>query len=147
MEVFSMVNPAADFGAIIEVEGRTDQEINDSVSSQASTRISDTSLTGWRRRSILMRPEDRRYPIRHQRARRRPFVRDDSREWKMRICERRQGPARLTVAVALPDFLRLIGGKLDRTWAVMSGRLRVSGDVQFAQTIQTGPPRFKRPKK
>ena len=34
-----MANPAADFGPIIEVEGRTHQEINDSVSSQGVDKL------------------------------------------------------------------------------------------------------------
>jgi len=34
-----MANPAADFGPIIEVEGRTHQEINDSVSSQGVDKV------------------------------------------------------------------------------------------------------------
>lgn len=46
-------------------------------------------------------------------------------------------PARVTLTLALPDFLKLIGGKLDGMQAFMSGRLRIGGDMMFAQTMQT----------
>ena len=45
--------------------------------------------------------------------------------------------ARITLSLALPDFLRLIGGKLDGMQAFMSGKLRIAGDMMFAQTMQT----------
>ncbi len=46
-------------------------------------------------------------------------------------------PARVTLALALPDFLRLIAGKLDGMQAFMTGKLRLSGDMMFAQTMQS----------
>ena len=45
--------------------------------------------------------------------------------------------ARVTLSLSLPDFLRLIGGKLDGMQAFMSGKLRIGGDMMFAQTMQT----------
>ena len=45
--------------------------------------------------------------------------------------------ARVTLGLALPDFLRLIAGKLDGMQAFMTGKLRLSGDMMFAQTMQT----------
>jgi putative sterol carrier protein len=47
------------------------------------------------------------------------------------------GPARVTLALALPDFLRLVSGKLDGMQAFFSGKLKVSGDMMFAQTMQS----------
>jgi putative sterol carrier protein len=44
--------------------------------------------------------------------------------------------ARVTLSLALPDFLRLIGGKLDGMQAFMSGKLKIGGDMMFAQTMQ-----------
>jgi putative sterol carrier protein len=46
-------------------------------------------------------------------------------------------PARITLSLSVPDFLRLIGGKLDGMQAFMSGKLRIAGDMMFAQTMQT----------
>ncbi|HEV7866016.1 MAG TPA: SCP2 sterol-binding domain-containing protein, partial [Acidimicrobiia bacterium] len=46
-------------------------------------------------------------------------------------------PARVTLGMALPDFLRFLTGKLDGMQAFMAGKLKLSGDMMFAQTMQT----------
>jgi putative sterol carrier protein len=46
------------------------------------------------------------------------------------------GPARVTLALTLPNFLRLVSGKLDGMQAFLGGKLKVSGDLMFAQTMQ-----------
>ena len=46
-------------------------------------------------------------------------------------------PARVTLALSFPDFLRLVSGELDGMQAFFSGRLKVSGDVMFAQKMQS----------
>ena len=54
-------------------------------------------------------------------------------------CEVSKGttdPARVTLTLALPDFLRLVSGKLNGVQAYFTGRLKVSGDAMFAQTMQ-----------
>lgn len=43
---------------------------------------------------------------------------------------------RVTLGLALPDFLRFIAGKLDGMQAFMSGKLKLSGDMMFAQQMQ-----------
>ena len=43
---------------------------------------------------------------------------------------------RLTLGLALPDFMRFIAGKLDGMQAFMSGKLKLSGDMMFAQQMQ-----------
>jgi putative sterol carrier protein len=48
--------------------------------------------------------------------------------------------AHITFALELSDFLRVIVGKLDETQAFMSGKMRVWGDMRFAQTILMGQP-------
>jgi len=45
--------------------------------------------------------------------------------------------SRITLGLSLPDFLRLIGGKLDGMQAFMSGKLKIGGDMMFAQTMQS----------
>jgi len=42
--------------------------------------------------------------------------------------------ARVTLALALPDFLRLITGKLNGQQAFFSGQLKLTGDMMFAVT-------------
>lgn len=46
-------------------------------------------------------------------------------------------PARVTLGLALPDFIRFISGKLDGMQAFMTGKLKLSGDMMFAQSMQT----------
>ncbi len=45
-------------------------------------------------------------------------------------------PARVTLGMALPDFLRFLTGQLDGMQAFMTGKLKLSGDMMFAQTMQ-----------
>jgi putative sterol carrier protein len=49
---------------------------------------------------------------------------------------------RVTLKLALCDFLRLVSGRLNGMQAFFTGKLRVSGDMVFAQTMQGW---FKRP--
>jgi putative sterol carrier protein len=54
-------------------------------------------------------------------------------------CTATQGnaePARVTLGMALPDFLRFITGELDGMQAFMTGKLKLSGDMMFAQSMQ-----------
>jgi len=44
---------------------------------------------------------------------------------------------RVTLGLSLADFLRLVTGDLDGMQAFMSGKLKLSGDLMFSQTIQT----------
>lgn len=45
--------------------------------------------------------------------------------------------ARVTLGMALPDFLRFVAGKLDGMQAFMTGKLKLSGDMMFAQSMQS----------
>lgn len=45
-------------------------------------------------------------------------------------------PARLTLGMSLPNFLRFLSGKLDGMQAFMSGQLKVGGDMMLAQSMQ-----------
>jgi len=70
-------------------------------------------------------------------------------EWAMRIadgrCEVEEGKAespRVTIRMGLGDFLRLITGQANGMQLFMTGKLKVSGDLFFAQTYQSW---FERP--
>lgn len=43
--------------------------------------------------------------------------------------------ARVTLGLSVPDYLRLISGELDGMQAFMQGKLKLSGDMMFAQQI------------
>jgi putative sterol carrier protein len=74
---------------------------------------------------------------------------DGTREYAMRIadgrCEVEQGRAespRVTIRIGLADFLRLITGDANGMNLFMTGKLKVTGDLFFAQTYQSW---FERP--
>ncbi len=53
-------------------------------------------------------------------------------------CEVAKGPAespRVTLALNLPDFLRMMTGELNGMQAFTSGRLKISGDLMFSQVL------------
>ena len=45
--------------------------------------------------------------------------------------------ARVTLGFSLADFMRFVSGKLDGMQAFMGGKLKLQGDMMFAQTLQT----------
>ncbi len=70
-------------------------------------------------------------------------VPDGQRHYVMRVadgrCQIERGSAadpRVTIRIGLADFLRLVAGRLNGMQAFMSGKLKVSGDLFFAQTYQ-----------
>jgi putative sterol carrier protein len=69
---------------------------------------------------------------------------DGSHDYAMRIadgrCEIDQGRAespRVSLRIALADFLRLITGAANGMQLFMTGKLKVTGDLFFAQTYQS----------
>jgi putative sterol carrier protein len=74
---------------------------------------------------------------------------DGTREYAMRVadgrCEIDRGRAespRVTIQVGLADFLRLITGNVNGMQLFMTGKIKVRGDLFFAQTYQSW---FERP--
>jgi putative sterol carrier protein len=45
------------------------------------------------------------------------------------------GEPRVTMALSLPNFVRLIAGVLDGMQAFTSGQLKISGDIMFSQNV------------
>ena len=45
--------------------------------------------------------------------------------------------ARVTLALSLPDFLRMMTGELNGMQAFTSGKLKISGDLMFSQVLST----------
>lgn len=52
------------------------------------------------------------------------------------IEKREPSDARVTLGLSVPDYLRLITGNLDGMQAFMQGKLKLKGDMMFAQQIQ-----------
>jgi 2,4-dienoyl-CoA reductase-like NADH-dependent reductase (Old Yellow Enzyme family)/putative sterol carrier protein len=54
------------------------------------------------------------------------------------VCELAKGPAenpRVTLALSLPDFLRMVTGELNGMQAFTSGKLKITGDLMFSQRL------------
>ena len=45
--------------------------------------------------------------------------------------------ARVTLTIALPDFLRLVTGKIKGQQAFFNGKLKLAGDMMFAMTQES----------
>lgn len=55
-------------------------------------------------------------------------------------CETAMGPGespRVTLGFGVPAFVKFLSGKLDGMQAFMGGQLKLTGDMMFAQTMQT----------
>jgi putative sterol carrier protein len=127
----------ADLGAMIE--GRTDREINNLVSSQGVDKVLGDIFNGRAaafdpraagNQSAVIQFEVIAPGGRHS-------YQLNVANGKCNVAKGYTEAARVTFALELPDFLRLIAGKLDEEQAFMSGKLRGSGDMLLAQTIQT----------
>jgi len=55
---------------------------------------------------------------------------------KCQLVKGAAGPAKTTLTLSIADFLRLITGKLNGMQAFMSGKLKLAGDMMFAQVMQ-----------
>ena len=55
---------------------------------------------------------------------------------KCQVVKGSGGPAKTTLNLNVADFLRLITGKLNGMQAFMSGKLKITGDMMFAQVMQ-----------
>ena len=68
---------------------------------------------------------------------------DGTHRWQLKVAdgacaaeEAGSEAARVTLGMALPDFLRFVTGQLDGMQAFMTGKLKLSGDMMFAQSMQ-----------
>jgi len=55
---------------------------------------------------------------------------------KCEIVKDRATAPRVTLTLALPDFLRLVAGKLPPVQAFMTGKLKLQGDMMIATAMQ-----------
>ena len=53
------------------------------------------------------------------------------------VVKGRADPPRVTLTLSLPDFLRLVAGKLPPVEAFMTGKLKLQGDVMIATAMQS----------
>ncbi|MGH9068384.1 MAG: SCP2 sterol-binding domain-containing protein [Acidimicrobiales bacterium] len=121
------------------VDGRTDAEIADAVGALGTDAVLARALNGMVDAFVPERAGHQAAVVQWD-----VTVPDGLRSWQFTtedgtasVVEGTPAPARVTLALALPDFLRFLAGRLDGMQAFMSGRLRVSGDLMLAQAMQS----------
>jgi putative sterol carrier protein len=128
---------APDLGAL--VEGRSDEEINAFVKAQGIDTILQQIFNGMAQAFVPEAAAGQSAVVQYD-----VTADDGAHSYQLKVdngkCTVVKGasdPARVTLGLSMPDFLRLIAGKLDGMQAFMAGKLRLGGDMMFAQVMQT----------
>ena len=119
------------------LEGRSDEEINRALAGKYEDTCAEV-FAGMKRHFLPEKAKDQRAVIQYD-----VKAPDAVHTWQIKIeaaqCEVAKGAAeraRVTLSLAFPDFLRLVSGKLNGVQAYFTGKLKISGDALFAQTMQ-----------
>jgi putative sterol carrier protein len=120
------------------IEGRTDDEIVKGVEQMGPEGVLTSIFEGMRDAFMPDKAAGRAAVIQYD-----VKLGDAVHTWQLRVkdgtCTPSKGAgekASVVLAVALPDFLKLVSGKLNGVQAFFSGKLKVNGDVMLAQTMQ-----------
>lgn len=131
------ISSPEELGALLE--GRTDDEINETVAAQGTDTVLDAIFNGMQERFQADKAAGQTANVQWD-----VTTTEGVKSYQLQVadgkCEVKKDagdPARVTLGLSLPDFLRMITGKLDGMQAFMSGKLKLSGDMLFAQTIQS----------
>jgi putative sterol carrier protein len=121
------------------IGGLSDDEVNAVVDAKGVDRVLDRVFEGMQAR---FRPE--RAQGQEAVAQWEVTAPDGPRVYQLKVsdgaCSLTKGavePPRVTLQLSLPNFLRLITGELDGMRAFMTRKLKVSGDLVFAPTMQS----------
>ena len=121
------------------IEGRSDEEINAGLKSGGVDTALDAVFAGMVEAFLPDKTGGQSAVIQYDVA-----TPEGSRSYQLKVadgkCELLKGSpesARVTLALSAPDFLRLVTGKLNGQTAFFQGKLKLSGDMMFAQTMQS----------
>jgi putative sterol carrier protein len=121
------------------LDGRTDDDINEVVTSMGVDAVLDQVASAMEERFQADRAQGQNAVIQWD-----VDAPDGAHSFHLTIadgtCTAATGPAtepRVTIGLALADFLRLVAGQLDSMGAFMAGKIKVTGDLMFAQSMQT----------
>jgi putative sterol carrier protein len=117
------------------IDGRSDEEIKEGLQSLGIDEALDRVFAGMVDAFLPDKAKNEKATVQWDLA-----TADGPRPYHLIIadgkCEYKRGKAdeaRVTLAVRVEDFLRVITGKLNSMQAFFQGKLKVSGDVLFAQ--------------
>jgi len=120
------------------VQGRSDEQITAGVEARGAEKVLGRIFDGMAEAFVPERAAGQDAVIQYHVA-----VSDTTHSYRLKVangkCEVLRGtggPARVTLTMAVPDFLRLVAGELGGMWALMTGKLKVQGDLLFARTMQ-----------
>ena len=118
------------------VTGRSDDEITAGVERRGTESVLDQVFAGMV--EACLKAGDQRAVIQYDVG-----VAGKTHSYQLKIdggrCEMSKGapaPARTTLIADVPDFLRIISGKQNGVMALMTGKLKLKGDMMFARTMQ-----------
>ena len=123
-----------------QLEGRSDQEITLGVEAQGVDTVLDQIFSGMAEAFVPARAAGQSAVVQYD-------INTSSgvRTYQLRVADGRcdvvkgggGSPARVTLQLALADFMRLVAGILNGPQAFMQGKLKIGGDLMFAQVMQT----------
>lgn len=121
------------------VEGKSDEEINEFGKQQGYKTILTPIFQAMQSRFNPERAGSESAVIQYDIT-----TPDETISYSMNIadgkCELKEGPGenpRVTLQISFPNWLRMVAGKADGMQLFMSGQLHISGDMMFAQVIQS----------
>ena len=121
------------------IEGRSDEEINAGLKSGGVDTALDRVFAGMVEAFLPDKAGGQSAVIQYD-----VTTPEGPRSYQLKVadgkCELLKGSpesARVTLALSGPDFLRLVTGKLNGQTAFFQGKLKLSGDMMFAQTMQS----------
>jgi putative sterol carrier protein len=120
------------------IEGRSDEEITRGVEERGVESVLDGIFQGMAEAFLPDKAAGQSAVVQYD-----VTVRGEPHTYQLKIgggkCEVVKGradPPRVTLTLSLPDFLRLVAGKLPPVEAFMTGKLKLQGDVMIATAMQ-----------
>ena len=121
------------------IEGRSDEEINQGLDVSGVDDALDRIFSGMVDAFLPKKAAGQSAVIQYDVA-----SPDKSRSYQLKVADGKAQvvkgapeSARVTMSLSTPDFLRLVTGKLNGQTAFFEGKLKLSGDMMFAQTMQS----------
>ena len=132
----AMPTSAADLAAVLE--GRSDEEIESFIKGQGYDAVLGQIFSEMQGRFLPEKTGGRSAVIQYDIT-----TADATETYQVVVadatCKTGKGSGEeptVTLVLSLPNFLRLISGKLNGVQAFMSGKLKIRGDMMLAQSMQ-----------
>jgi putative sterol carrier protein len=122
-----------------QLQGRSDEEITMGIEVQGVNAVLEQVFAGMAAAFVPARAAGQHAVVQYDVA-----APGGVRTWQLTIADGRceavrgaAGAARVTLALGLPDFMRLVAGLVPGPQLFMTGKLKLTGDPMFAQVMQS----------